>query len=769
MSNPGSRGGLSDAEVADLSSRVAQFQTAWRADGSTVPESFLPPPGARHRSSVLVELFRTDMERHARAGRPVRADAYLDRLPPDTVDEAAVTLIAEEYRLRHRYGDRPSLAEYESRFPAVVAELRAVLFPPAAPGAPLAPADAADSLVLAEEELGDAGRSVASLLPADRLTMPTPAGVPPFARHPSIGDDILPADVGYRLVRRIGMGAFGEVFEALAPGGMRVALKRILRSADHPASQGETEALEVMKAMSHPFLLQTHAYWVFRDRLVIVMELADGSLAGEVERHKKEGRPGVPPEELVPFFGQAAEALDYLHGQRVSHRDVKPENLLLLKGYAKVADFGLARGHRHDETAVVAEVGTPLYMAPEVWRRNVNLHSDQYSLAATYVSARLGRPLFKAETLFDLCYQHVNDVPDLAPLPPEEQAVLHRALAKKPDERYPSCAAFARALADAVFPPPPPAVVRRRTALWVGLVIGLGAVGALLAKYSRDQEPVPPPPEWVPAGWSPAPGAATSVVDGRTLHARLVRTVAGEELVAILILPVRPADPPPFYMLRDKVTTRVFKAMWDAAARPDSAVSRYRQNLPKNAPDVVQRHLPDAWTKLPHDPEKPRTTFDATPVLGVNAVQAILAAEELGGRLPTYAQWLKAVGANGDDPDRPGPAGDEEKPGENVSFRPLALQLTTGPRPITDKTVDESVFGIRELVSNGYEWADGQDDASRTRLNERPSGGRILPVTGMTYEMRTVLTFTRIPDKAPGTPWWKTDDSIGFRVVLEPR
>lgn len=751
-----SRAGLSDAEAADLSNRVAQFQTAWRPDGSTAPEAFLPPPGARHRSSVLVELFRTDMERHARSGRPVRADKYLERLPADTVDEAAVTLIAQEYRLRQRYGDRPTLAEYESRFPAVIPELRAELFPPDPPPAAL-------------------GKTVVRPAPVDHPTTPTPTGVPPSVRHPSTGEDILPSDVGYRLVRRIGEGAFGEVFEALAPGGLRVALKRILRSADHPASQGETEALEVMKAMSHPFLLQTHAYWVFRDRLVIVMELAEGSLAGEIERHKAEGRPGVPAEELVPFFGQAAEALDYLHTQRVSHRDVKPENLLLLKGYAKVADFGLARGHRHDETAVVAEVGTPLYMAPEVWRRNVNLHSDQYSLAATYVTARLGRPLFKAETLFDLCYQHVNDTPDLSPLPPEEQAVLLRALAKKPDERYPSCVAFAQALSDAVFPPPPPVVVRRRTVLWVGLIACFGAGGALVAKLTRGPEPVPPPPpppEWLPPGWIAAPGAATRVVDGRTLHDRLERKIGEETLVAILIPKVREIDPPPFYILRDKVTVRVFKVVWDAAVeRRDSAVGRYRKTLPEDNPAEVKNHLPDEWMKLPHNPTEGRTTFDGTPALGVNAVQAMLAAEELGGRLPTYAQWLKAVGMNGDDLDRVGPAGGEEVDrDDNLLLRGLALTLRGGPLPIEWESRDVSVYGVHQLVSNGLEWSDGDTEAQRANIYAPPpGGGYTLRQTGRTYEDHYVLTFARMRTKPQATEWLHTDDRAGFRIVLEPR
>jgi serine/threonine protein kinase len=265
----------------------------------------------------------------------------------------------------------------------------------------------------------------------------------------------IPIGGGYRLIKRIGQGAFGEVWRAeTAGGGFEVAIKIVLQPADQEAARREREGLEVVKLLRHHYLLQTQSYWLLDDHLYIVMELADASLRERYRECRAGGLPGIPQDELLRYFDETAEALDYLHGKHVAHRDIKPENILLLQGHVKVADFGLAR-LQESRLIRASLAGTPIYMAPEICRGKLGPHSDQYSLAVTFAELRLGRPPFDASDRWEAMMQHVQSDPDLAPLGEAERRVLRKALAKDPDKRYPSCREFARALTRALSPQTP--------------------------------------------------------------------------------------------------------------------------------------------------------------------------------------------------------------------------------------------------------------------------------------------------------------------------
>jgi serine/threonine protein kinase len=149
-----------------------------------------------------------------------------------------------------------------------------------------------------------------------------------------------------------------------------------------------------------------------------------------------------------------------LHSEHVIHRDIKPDNILLLNKHAKVADFGLARFLETEQTASASGSGTPAYMAPEVWRRRVSERSDQYSLAMSYVELRLDRSF--SHDMMEIMMEHLERTPDLNPLPEPEQEVLKKALAKDPAKRFPSCFAFVEALEEAIAQQPGAVVSRPR-------------------------------------------------------------------------------------------------------------------------------------------------------------------------------------------------------------------------------------------------------------------------------------------------------------------
>jgi serine/threonine protein kinase len=265
--------------------------------------------------------------------------------------------------------------------------------------------------------------------------------------------EVLPVGGGYRLQRRLGQGAFGEVWRAEAPGGVEVAVKLISRTVKPAEARRELEALEVIKRLRHHYLLSLQAFFSLPDRLIIVLELADTSLSARLWECEKTGQ-GLPPGDLLRYTLEAAEALDYLHEQKVQHRDIKPDNLLLLGSHIKVADFGLARILESVLLQSASQTGTPAYMAPEVWAGKLSPHSDQYSLALTYAELRLARFPLAYNNLANLMFVHLHGQAELDPLPEAEQTVLWRALAKEPAARYRSCMEFAQALIKAWGQPP---------------------------------------------------------------------------------------------------------------------------------------------------------------------------------------------------------------------------------------------------------------------------------------------------------------------------
>jgi hypothetical protein len=254
---------------------------------------------------------------------------------------------------------------------------------------------------------------------------------------------------GYKLVQRIGAGGYGEVWTAEAPGQLTKAIKFVYGLLDEDRAARELKALNRIKGVRHPFLLSLERIEVVEGQLLIVTELAECSLKDRFEQCRKEGRPGIPRDELLSYLRDAADALDYMNEQHaLQHLDVKPENLLLVAGRIKVADFGLVKDI-HDATVSMMGGLTPIYAPPEVFEGRPSRRSDQYSLAIVFQEMLTGVLPFPGRTAAQLAAQHLNAKPRLAALPEHDQPIVARALAKKPADRFSSCRELIDALRDA--------------------------------------------------------------------------------------------------------------------------------------------------------------------------------------------------------------------------------------------------------------------------------------------------------------------------------
>ncbi|MCP5149785.1 MAG: protein kinase [Ectothiorhodospiraceae bacterium] len=272
----------------------------------------------------------------------------------------------------------------------------------------------------------------------------------------------IPDKIGkYTVLEVAGRGAMGTVFLAHDPFVDRqVAVKVCQLAADDDDFALQRKMFfneaQAAGALDHPNILRVYDAGEADGQPFIAMEYVRG---GHTLRPHCAPDALLPIPEVVRYVRQCAMALDYAHRRGVTHRDIKPANIMVTEdGQAKIVDFGIALRASADRTQLLTTFGSPLYMSPEqAAEESLTHHTDLYSLGVTLFELLVGRPPFIAQGLAQLVHKIASEDPpapsSLRPeLPPSLDAVVLRAMAKEPADRFQSGAEMAEALAGALEP-----------------------------------------------------------------------------------------------------------------------------------------------------------------------------------------------------------------------------------------------------------------------------------------------------------------------------
>jgi len=259
----------------------------------------------------------------------------------------------------------------------------------------------------------------------------------------------------YEIVREIGEGGMGRVFRAIdTETGQTVAAKVLIagENFDLQALLRFQQEGAVLATMEHPNIVRVFSAFLDEQTACIIMELLEGRPLTQIIHSEHLHLPRVKH-----LMEQVAAALAYAHGRNIVHRDVKPDNIMVVGNeHVKVTDFGIARILQEGgvlNTMAGTTVGTPSYMSPEqIDGSNVDGRSDVYSFGCVMYQMVTGRPPFEGEDPLAVAFQHVHKAPpppgSINPeLPDDWEALILKTLAKNPANRFQSAEALQQALA----------------------------------------------------------------------------------------------------------------------------------------------------------------------------------------------------------------------------------------------------------------------------------------------------------------------------------
>ena len=268
--------------------------------------------------------------------------------------------------------------------------------------------------------------------------------------------EIKPTVGRYEIIREIGQGAMGIVYEANDPKINRhLAIKTIRFSDEFEESRVKEikerffREAEIAGKLSHPSIVAVYDVGEDYDLTYLAMEFLEGD---DLRQYCNKGNL-LPLRKVLGVVSEVASALDYAHNQGVIHRDIKPGNIMLIKnGKVKVTDFGIAKAVSTTQTKSGIVLGTPNYMSPEqINGQKIDGRSDLFSLGVVLFELLTGQVPFHGKNITNLLYQ-ITQVKHPSPkeinpkIPKVCEQIINKALDKNPEKRFQSGADLAKYL-----------------------------------------------------------------------------------------------------------------------------------------------------------------------------------------------------------------------------------------------------------------------------------------------------------------------------------
>ncbi len=315
----------------------------------------------------------------------------------------------------------------------------------------------------------------------------------------------------YEVIAPLGAGGMGRVYKVRNVISNREEAMKILLpdfAADPDLAARFMGEIRTLAGLEHPGIAQLRTAFQYNNQFVMVMELVEGTTLEKLASQVR-----IPLDHVLDYSMQVLAALSYAHGRGVTHRDIKPANIMITThGTTKLMDFGIAKSTGDMQlTRPGSTMGSVYYMSPEQVRGGtVDGRSDLYSFGVTLYEMLTGRKPFQADTSYTILEAQVNQPPtppiEVNPeIPPALNAIVLRAMAKSPKERFQTADEFRNAL-KAVGEPQ--AVSQASPSVWSPLE------PAMQPRASATQPPgyaseapydTPPPPPFTPVASAPVP------------------------------------------------------------------------------------------------------------------------------------------------------------------------------------------------------------------------------------------------------------------------